>query len=264
MDYTTYGFLVQHSWWSHLWTLLSRYDVCLKLRQDCYYPLPRKHDVGLMNKLVDGGVFNRTQLERINRVRHYKGVFALSEITHCDGITIRQEMLSSARLNYHEGIHRYPIQYPTSSDIELWKVALYTIFTSTNTLSKPLGKYLHKPPLPILWQYSASTDVLFRFHSSSTSTVDIFVPSGERSRRHASRYVFSSTAPLPPTATHYASLVSSSPYEAVVHSLTRVPLAPPCRSLQEVLDSYDDQSVWERFSYDGDGTWILQLFSVAP
>ena len=96
-----------------------------------------------MNKLVDGGVFNRTQLERINRVRHYKGVFtlALSEITHCDGITIRQEqeMLSSARLNYHEGIHRYPIQYPTSSDIELWKVALYTIFTSTNTLSKPLG-----------------------------------------------------------------------------------------------------------------------------
>ena len=24
-----------------------------------------------------------------------------------------------------------------------------------------------------------------------------------------------------------------------------------------MLDSYEDQTVWERFSYDGDGTWIL-------
>ena len=235
----------------------SRGIVCLKLRQDCYYPPLRKHDMGLMNVLVDGGVFTRTQLVKINRVRHYKGVFALSEITRCDGITIRQEMLPPTRLNYHEGTHRYPIQYPASSDIELWKIALHTIFSSTNTLSRPLGKYVHNPPLPYLWQYSASTDVLFRFHSLSASTVDLFVPSGERSRRHASRYVFSSTAALPPTATHYASLVSSSPYEAVVHSITCVPLAPPFRSLQEVLDSYDDQVVWEQFSYDGDGTWIL-------
>ena len=43
----------------------------------------------------------------------------------------------------------------------------------------------------------------------------------------------------------------------MIQSFTSVPLAPPCRSLQEVWDSYDDQTVWERFSCDGDGTWIL-------
>ena len=58
---------------------------------------------------------------------------------------LRQKMLLSSRSNYSEGIYRYqnPIQYPTSSDIKL----RCTLFSTTNTLPRPRGKYVRHPPL---------------------------------------------------------------------------------------------------------------------
>ena len=90
---------------------------------------------------------------------HFKGVFVLSDMTHCDGMTLKENMLSADSLNYSEGVHRYPIEYPTQSDFALWRTAIFTIFTQTNTLPPPLGKYLRPPALPYEWMLS-DTDLM--------------------------------------------------------------------------------------------------------
>eukprot|EP00984_Skeletonema_dohrnii_P025210 scaffold14326_cov83-Skeletonema_dohrnii-CCMP3373.AAC.1 len=239
LDYEKYGFLAQHSWWSHLWRLLSMYDVTLQLFSECYYPLPRKHDVGLMNILVERGVFAPAELIRINRVRHFKGVLVLSELTHCDGITLRKEYLSEDRIQSVEGHHRYPIERPTASDFGLWRTALFTVFSTTSTLYRPLGKYLRHPPLPHEWLYSSSNDLLFRRSSAPSSSVAIYVksPSASVSRRNAVQFTFSCTVVDPPVATH--SLTDSS---VTVHSFAPVPSPPIVLSLQEVIDSFEDHT----------------------
>eukprot|EP00984_Skeletonema_dohrnii_P007087 scaffold2547_cov84-Skeletonema_dohrnii-CCMP3373.AAC.1 len=172
-----------------------------------HYPLPRKHDVGLMNILVERGVFAPAELIRINRVRHFKGILVLSELTHCDGITLRKEYLSEDRIQSVEEHHRYPIERPTASDFGLWRTALFTVFSTTSTLYRPLGKYLRHPPLSYEWLYSSSNDLLFRHSSAPSSSVAIYVksPSASVSRRNAVQFTFSCTAVDPPVATHYAS-----------------------------------------------------------
>lgn len=105
-------------------------------RSDCYYSLPPKHVVGLMNVLVGSKLLDKTEICRINRVCHFKGVFVLTDVmTHCDGVTPKESMLTTDQLNYREGVHRYPIEYPIKSDFALWKTELFTIFPNTNTLS---------------------------------------------------------------------------------------------------------------------------------
>ena len=135
MDYEIYGCLAQHSWWSHLWQLLSLYNVLLTLRQDCYYPLPRKHDVGLMNLLVDNEVFTRSELFllRINRVRHFKGVFAPSSHTV---MGLRYERRCSRHLGWITVKALIVIQYKNLLlRISNCSVLRYTQSSSPQTLS---------------------------------------------------------------------------------------------------------------------------------
>ena len=246
LDFDRYGFLAAHGWWSHLWCLLSKYGVILSLRSDCYYPIPRKHDVGLMNALVDSKLFDKLELRRINRVRHFKGVFVLSDMTHCDGMHLKENMLSTERLNYREGVHRYPIEYPTQSDFALWRTAIFTIFTQTNTLPRPLGKYLRPPALPYEWMLSETDDLLFRCPADSTSRVDVYVPDGTASRRHARHFRFSCSLQHCPTGTHYASTTHASTTTAVVHSITAIPTptAPRCRSLRDIINDLEDHVIY--------------------
>lgn len=121
-------------------------------------------------------------------------------------------------------------------------------------LYRPLGKYIRHPPLPYKWYYSSSNDLLFRH--SSTSPVDIFVTSSDSlSRRHSSQFTFSCTAATPPVQTHYASVTQSTDSIVTVHSFASVPSPPSVPTLHEVIDSFDDDTIWERFSYDG--SWLL-------
>jgi hypothetical protein len=51
-------------------------------------------------------------------------------------------------------------------------------------------------------------------------------------------------------------VVSFTTPDVVVHSFTPLPSAPAAaaKTLQEVLDSMDDKSMWKRFYFDDDGS----------
>ena len=202
------------------------YSVRLEFFSECYYPLPRKHDVGLMNILVDREFFSPAELSRINRVRHFHGIFVLSELTHCDGITLRREFLSLERPSSESHHPQYPLEHPTASDFNLWKTALFTVFSSTLTLNRPLGKYLCHPPRSYIWLYSSGSDLLSR--RISTNLVAIYVKSQSGvTRSNTDHYTFSCTASEPPSHTHFASVISSNASAAVVHSFTPIPSFHP-------------------------------------
>ena len=121
---------------------------------------------------------------------------------------------------------QYPLEHPTASDFNLWKTALFTVFSSTRTLTRPLGKYLCHPPRSYIWLYSSGSDLLSR--RISTNLVAIYVKSQSGvTRSNTDHYTFSCTASEPPSHTHFASVISSNASAAVVHSFTPIPSFHP-------------------------------------
>eukprot|EP00985_Skeletonema_marinoi_P032286 scaffold39090_cov144-Skeletonema_marinoi.AAC.6 len=134
--------------------------------------------------------------------------------------------------------HRYPIERPTASDFGLWRTALFTVFSTTSILYRPLGKYLRHPPLPHEWLYSSSDDLLFRRSSNtSSSSVAIYVKSPSASVSNCNTvqftFSFSCTASDPPVTNHFASVTSLTDSSVTVHSFAPVPSPPTVLSLQE-------------------------------
>ena len=130
--------------------------------------------------------------------------------------------------------------------------ALFTIFSNTKTLPRPLGSiFAHR-----LYDMNGSSPQL-KTYSIKSPSLSVYVPDGIASRRNARHFRFSRSLPHYPTGTHYASLVSVSTDAAVAHSVTPITSAPKCRSLQDIIDDFDDQVMWDKFEFDGDGSWLL-------
>ena len=53
------------------------------------------------------------------------------------------------------------------------------------------------------------------------------------------------------------SVTSLTDSSVTVHSFAPVPSPPTVLSLQEVIDSFEDHTMWDRFSFDEDGSWLL-------
>jgi len=96
-----------------------------------------------MDMFLSTGHFTIDQLKQLQRVRHFKKVYYLSDVLACDGKTITDLALSN-----QEGLSKkvYPTQRPTKKDFDLWVTALRPISGSTFTMDRPLGNYLVVPP----------------------------------------------------------------------------------------------------------------------
>src|SRR5210317_32693 len=110
-----------------------------------------------MDMFLSTGHFTIDQLKQLQRVRHFKKVYYLSDVLACDGKTITDLALSN-----QEGLSKkvYPTQHPTKKDFELWVTAPRTISGSTFTMGRPLGNYLVVPPCVDEWYASPDSEVL--------------------------------------------------------------------------------------------------------
>ncbi len=74
---------------------------------------------------------------------------------------------------------------------------------------------------------------------------------------HGSKYDWAFSMVGNQAGTHYASVAMYNTICAVIHSNTPMvkPIPLPA-TFQERLDSFNNPSLWENLSYDGDGEWI--------
>ena len=77
--------------------------------------------------------------------------------------------------------------------------------------------------------------------------------------RHGSQFVWSWTSWTSPTQTSYASIRRIDQMRITLHSTATMPISVPTETdFWTVLHSFENQSLWENFVCDGDGSWIHQ------
>jgi hypothetical protein len=126
-------------------------------------PLLRSNDRMMMDAVYDTGIFTSKELGQINRVRHYKNISSLGDLTCCDGKTVSDDMYTT---EVGESTREFPIQQPTRADFRLWFRAMGLLCRSGTKLNTSLGNYTSTPHNPDLWFINSSMTSIF--HKIST------------------------------------------------------------------------------------------------
>ena len=114
-DFSRHKVLASHSWFKVLWELLDYYKVTLTLADTDIVP-PREKDYVLMDHVIT--LLPQHHWAAYNRVRHFYGVYFISQITRCDGKSVNMDFINSRTTKASS--MRFPTEQPTDSDFEIW------------------------------------------------------------------------------------------------------------------------------------------------
>jgi hypothetical protein len=121
-DYKAYSTLAtNYTWYKNGWELIHYFNVRLKFQPEYRLGPVRQGDKSLMSEFIRVR-YKRTDLLSLNIVWMYKMVIHLSDVVICNGKTIKRSMLS-ANVGKSEA-HKFPVQRPTPTDMNLWITAL--------------------------------------------------------------------------------------------------------------------------------------------
>jgi hypothetical protein len=121
-DYKAYSTLAtNYTWYKSVWELMHYFNVRLKFQPEYRLGPVWRGDKLLMSEFIRVG-YKRMDLLSLNMVRIDKMVIHLSDVMMCDGKTIKRSMLS-ANVGKSEA-HKFPVQWPTPTDMNLWITAL--------------------------------------------------------------------------------------------------------------------------------------------
>lgn len=137
------GCLATHTWYKVFWEYLDRYNVRLLVIGEGYdVPAVRERDQVFMEVALP--LTPHSDWPFMNRVRHHKGIFWLSQLlSHDNGVSIWQSCLNHDRCSNSTMV--FPKQQPTASNFEVWRRTIYIILSSTLRLSLPLGWFQRLP-----------------------------------------------------------------------------------------------------------------------
>jgi hypothetical protein len=252
--YSEYGHLAtEATWFQNLWLLVSTYEVDTSFRDKDTVQGIRENDCSLMAEFYQIG-YRGKQFTGLNVVCCFWNLLHISDIVHCNGLTVDEFVLSDNA----EVSPKYTFlqEQPTTSDFKLWKEALNCLCLGTTRLPYTLGRYLRHPHLPCQWYTNESAEALF-YIDSGTEHPEYEVYQLQPSTVgtwHGRKYdwYLSKTGIHP--GTHFASVSMISPTCAEMY------LGAPFLEIQtqstlflEVLDSYEDCGLWDQLFFDGDG-----------
>ncbi len=122
MDYKAYATLATNlTWYKNVWELVCFFNISLAFHPKFHLGPIQRGDKALMAEFVRVG-YKWADLLSLNIVRMHKMVIQLSDIVMCDGKTIKRSMLMASA--GHSEAHKFPVQRPTSTDMNLWTTAL--------------------------------------------------------------------------------------------------------------------------------------------
>jgi hypothetical protein len=121
-DYKAYSTLVtNNTWYKTIWELVHYFNIRLVFQSKyCLGPVQRG-DKALMSEFIRAG-YKWADLLLLNIMWMHKMVIHLSDIVMCDGKTIKRLMLLASA--GHLEAHKFPVQWPTPMDMNLWMTAL--------------------------------------------------------------------------------------------------------------------------------------------
>lgn len=255
-SFQRYGHLASTSWWKDLWELLDHYEVRLEIDESILFKHYREGDISIMRWFAESNQVPLDQLACLNRVRKHKCLFFLSELCACDGKSIIVPLLdgSAGTPNGKE----YPMEKPTSSDIETWYTAIHNLCPHlTNT--RILGEYVNANT-QVEWSWNETDDILIRQHNQPSVTEYYRAdPNSTVTRRR--RFLPEPFVPSQPqpTPTHLATVQTrSNPPALLLHSTARLPHTPPSHAtFLSRLKSFGNSSLWDTLEMEGDGIWIV-------
>ena len=249
-----YGVLATHSWMKILWEYLDFLDIDFMLSPTTNIPPVREGDSSIIQVLFSLG-WRAGRLAAVNRVRKFHRVHCLSCITSCDGKTIRPSVLSRVPSQSNRA---WSLESPSVTDFRLWRTAMQHLSSSTFRLQTPLGRFIGTPHIDSQWFTDADKHVLCReIEDGSFALYDLDLPA--RFTRSGLRYTFRHYTSVDPQLSHHATVIvkdrssffhlhSSAPR----HSLSLTPV-----SFLAVLQSWENQSLWDNLRVDGDGSWLI-------
>ena len=183
--FTELGHLATHGFFRSLWELLDLYGVSFMIHNTHDIPLLREDDRMIMDAIVETGIFNGSELDQINRVRHHKKVSSVGDLVDCDGMSISPEILTPT-----VGVSRreFPRQQPTHADVMVWSKAIGSLCRGGQKLIKSLGSYTSSPHKPDDWFINdIKTEI---FHKSPTGQYEQYtLEESHRSTRFGAKYL---------------------------------------------------------------------------
>jgi hypothetical protein len=133
------------------------FNVRLRFQPEYRFGLVRQGDKLLMSEFIRVG-YKRMDLLSLNIVQMYKMVIHLSDVVKYDGKTIKKSMLL-ANVGKLEA-HKFPVQRPMPTDMNLWTTALQRISSEFYVLTLPLQEYISIKHLKPSWQQNQNGDIL--------------------------------------------------------------------------------------------------------
>lgn len=102
----------------------------------------RERNIALMDAFLDTGIYQIGDLEALNTVRRFKGVYSKSDILQPDGRTVLPSMM-----NIYSGSSdwTFPNEKPTRKQLELWCTTLQHLTSPELQLPRSVGQYIHTP-----------------------------------------------------------------------------------------------------------------------
>jgi hypothetical protein len=121
-DYKAYSTLVtNNTWYKNVWELVHYFNIRLVFQSEYHLGPVRQGDKALMSEFIRVS-YKRADLLSLNIVRMHKMEIHLPDIVMCDGKTIKRSMLTASA--GHLEAHKFPVQWPTPTDMNLWTTAL--------------------------------------------------------------------------------------------------------------------------------------------
>jgi hypothetical protein len=121
-DYKAYSTLVMNNtWYKNIWELIHYFNIRLVFQSENRLGPVRGGDKALMPEFIRVG-YKRADLLLLNIMQMHKMVIHLLDIVMCDGKTIKRSMLSASA--GRSEVHKFPVQWHTLTDMNLWITAL--------------------------------------------------------------------------------------------------------------------------------------------
>ncbi len=156
-DYKAYSTLAtNYTWYKNIWELIHYFNVRLKFQPEYRLGSVWQGDKLLMSEFIRVG-YKCTDLLSLNIVWMYKMIIHLSDVVMWDGKTVKRSMLS-ANVGKLEA-HKFPVQRPTPTDINLWITALQRISSEFYVLTLSLQEYISIKHSKPSWQLNQNGDI---------------------------------------------------------------------------------------------------------
>ena len=141
-------------------------------------------------------VMDRSEWPAVNCVRKNLELFFLSQASHCDGVCVREEIISGQIAS--QSLMEFPYEEPTARDRRIWRKALILITSPNFRIPIPLGKFMQRPYDRVVWKTDERRQWLLRTDQQTKQSKLFVVSESAPPTRQGVRYVANVDVSAPP------------------------------------------------------------------